>query len=238
MTDETPDYLTPAAFEWKNPDDMLLDNPISDTKLSTGLPAWDRAMGGGIPVGSLVTLQGSPGAGKTSLAIQIAMRQQQGGAANVFMYLPDEGYRGGCTRVAQNLGFDRDKIAAQDSETMVAFGIKLIKGLKGALVKVCDPDHDEATLEHVVESARKYALGSDRTFSISGGAGRNRRTLTLQFDPALIAPLCGDRPTVSAGPPLFAGSSSRGSSTTMPAFCPQDGSSAMFTPTYVKPAVS
>jgi galactose mutarotase-like enzyme len=29
-----------------------------------------------------------------------------------------------------------------------------------------------------------YALGPDRTFSISGGAGRNRRTLTLQFDPA------------------------------------------------------
>jgi aldose 1-epimerase len=29
-----------------------------------------------------------------------------------------------------------------------------------------------------------YALGPDRTFSISAGAGRNRRTLTLQFDPA------------------------------------------------------
>jgi len=29
-----------------------------------------------------------------------------------------------------------------------------------------------------------YALGPDRTFSISGGSGGNRRTLTLQFDPA------------------------------------------------------
>jgi galactose mutarotase-like enzyme len=29
-----------------------------------------------------------------------------------------------------------------------------------------------------------YALGPDRTFSISGGSGRSRRTLTLQFDPA------------------------------------------------------
>jgi aldose 1-epimerase len=29
-----------------------------------------------------------------------------------------------------------------------------------------------------------YALGSDRTFSISAGTGRSRRTLTLQFDPA------------------------------------------------------
>ena len=29
-----------------------------------------------------------------------------------------------------------------------------------------------------------YALGPDRTFSISGGAGRDRRTLTMQFDPA------------------------------------------------------
>ena len=42
-----------------------------------------------------------------------------------------------------------------------------------------------------------YALGPDRTFSISGGAGRNRRTLTLQFDPAypfaqLFVPPTGD----------------------------------------------
>jgi aldose 1-epimerase len=29
-----------------------------------------------------------------------------------------------------------------------------------------------------------YALGPDRTFSVAGGAGRTRRTLTLQFDPA------------------------------------------------------
>jgi len=29
-----------------------------------------------------------------------------------------------------------------------------------------------------------YALGPDRTFAVSGGSGRNRRTLTLQFDPA------------------------------------------------------
>jgi galactose mutarotase-like enzyme len=29
-----------------------------------------------------------------------------------------------------------------------------------------------------------YALGPDRTFAISGGSGRDRRTLTLQFDPA------------------------------------------------------
>ncbi len=29
-----------------------------------------------------------------------------------------------------------------------------------------------------------YALGPDRTFSVTGGSGRDRRTLTLQFDPA------------------------------------------------------
>ena len=29
-----------------------------------------------------------------------------------------------------------------------------------------------------------YALGSDRTFSVAGGTGRARRTLTMQFDPA------------------------------------------------------
>ena len=29
-----------------------------------------------------------------------------------------------------------------------------------------------------------YALGADRTFAISGGSGKKKRTLTLQFDPA------------------------------------------------------
>jgi len=42
-----------------------------------------------------------------------------------------------------------------------------------------------------------YALGPDRTFAISAGAGRTRRTLTLQFDPAypfaqLFVPPVGD----------------------------------------------
>lgn len=152
---------SPATFEWKFVDDMLLENPIPSQRLSTGLPALDRALGGGIPIGSLVTLQGSPGAGKTSLAIQIAMRHQQGAAADVYLYLPDEGWRGGCTRVAQNLGLDRDKVAAGDTETMVALGMGL-RGKGGAQVRVCDPDADPSTLEAVLENAKMYSRGSDR----------------------------------------------------------------------------
>jgi len=40
-------------------------------RLSTGIPAFDTVLGGGLPVGSLIVLAGVPGTGKTILAQQI-----------------------------------------------------------------------------------------------------------------------------------------------------------------------
>jgi DNA repair protein RadA/Sms len=41
-------------------------------RISTGLAPFDRVLGGGLVVGSLVLLGGDPGAGKSSLAVQLA----------------------------------------------------------------------------------------------------------------------------------------------------------------------
>lgn len=43
-------------------------------RLSTGLPALDTVLGGGLPVGSLTVLSGNPGTGKTILAQQICFK--------------------------------------------------------------------------------------------------------------------------------------------------------------------
>src|ERR1700737_4239708 len=43
-------------------------------RLSTGIPRLDTVLGGGLPVGSLTVVAGSPGTGKTILAQQICFR--------------------------------------------------------------------------------------------------------------------------------------------------------------------
>ncbi len=63
-------------------------------------------------------------------------------------------------------------------------------GARTPLAAQRDPIADRTFDDH-------YALGPDRTFAISAGAGRTRRTLTLQFDPAypfaqLFVPPVGD----------------------------------------------
>ncbi len=44
-------------------------------RLTTGLPALDDILGGGLPVGSTNILVGGPGAGKSVLSFQIAFHQ-------------------------------------------------------------------------------------------------------------------------------------------------------------------
>ena len=41
-------------------------------RISTGLPEFDRVLGGGIVVGSVVLLSGEPGIGKSTLLMQIS----------------------------------------------------------------------------------------------------------------------------------------------------------------------
>lgn len=58
--------------------------PVSLARLSTGLPALDEALNGGLPRGRLVEIAGPPAAGKTRLALQIcAAVQRAGGVAAV-----------------------------------------------------------------------------------------------------------------------------------------------------------
>jgi recombination protein RecA len=49
--------------------------------LPTGFAAFDAALGGGLPRGSIVEIFGPPGCGKTTLALRIAAHLQQSGGA-------------------------------------------------------------------------------------------------------------------------------------------------------------
>jgi KaiC/GvpD/RAD55 family RecA-like ATPase len=151
-----PDWDLP----WMGLNDYLNLHPVPQQRIATGLPALDVALGGGIPVGQLVTLQGAPHAGKTSLATQIAMRAARGSAADVYFCSPDEGARGACTRAAQGFGLSRDKIAAGDEDTMVAFGVAL--AATRARIRTLDPDLDAVVLGRVLDSIKRRQYGEER----------------------------------------------------------------------------
>ncbi|WP_372400510.1 ATPase domain-containing protein [Azospirillum sp. HJ39] len=61
-------------------------------RISTGIPGLDRILQGGLPVGSVFIVQGSPGAGKTVMANQICFRHASGGGRSVYVTLLAESH--------------------------------------------------------------------------------------------------------------------------------------------------
>lgn len=60
-------------------DALEQDNPKNNTILSSGNPELDSRMGGGLPVGSLVLIEGTSGSGKSVLSQQILWGALNGG---------------------------------------------------------------------------------------------------------------------------------------------------------------
>ncbi|MGZ7274511.1 AAA family ATPase, partial [Streptococcus pyogenes] len=50
---------------------------VEANRVSTGQAEFDRVLGGGLTLGSVVLASGDPGAGKTTLLTQIAARMSQ-----------------------------------------------------------------------------------------------------------------------------------------------------------------
>jgi len=72
---------SPAALQPENTGPVNLCDVSSETgaRLSTGLPEFDRVLGGGASVGSVILLGGEPGIGKSTLILQAAMNIASGG---------------------------------------------------------------------------------------------------------------------------------------------------------------
>ncbi len=60
-------------------------------RITTGVPGLDQAMDGGIPKGSTVLVAGPPGAGKTTLANQIAFHRASQGESVLILTTSSEG---------------------------------------------------------------------------------------------------------------------------------------------------
>jgi hypothetical protein len=131
-------------------------------RFSTGIPALDRAFRGGIPLGSLVTVSGPPGAGKTTLVEQIALgmeawvrkdgvRDYQGDPTrlHIFGFFADEGGRAAAIKFGQQLGFDRELLEDGDSDELG----ELDAVLDEIELYIFDDLKEETTIESVTRAA-------------------------------------------------------------------------------------
>ena len=61
-------------------------------KIKTGIPELSNAIGGGYPVGGLTVIGGVPNVGKTTIAVQSAVKMSKEGVPSVFLSLDMSGY--------------------------------------------------------------------------------------------------------------------------------------------------
>jgi KaiC/GvpD/RAD55 family RecA-like ATPase len=92
---------------------------VPPRRLSTGLPALDKAFRGGVPVGIVWTIVGAPGSCKTTLAYQATMTMRDQGAL-VCVLAYDEPPASMLVRLGRHIGLDRDRIESGAPECMDA----------------------------------------------------------------------------------------------------------------------
>lgn len=116
----------------------------SAERLATGLPAFDTACRGGLPFPRLVILGGAPGAGKTTLATQLAFRWALRCGAFVACLSVDEGPEGVVARLVQLGGYDPEGDLTEARTSLAALPIWLCDG---------------ATVEEFAAEAQRRAEG-------------------------------------------------------------------------------
>jgi predicted ATP-dependent serine protease len=77
-------------------------------RLSTGIPGLDDILHGGLAKGFLYLIEGHPGAGKTTLALQFLMEGARQGETGLYISLAES--ESELRRVAESHGFNLDKI--------------------------------------------------------------------------------------------------------------------------------
>jgi circadian clock protein KaiC len=80
----------------------------SSLKLGTGVPGLDDVLGGGLPQGRLYLVEGDPGTGKTTLALQFLLEGGRQGESVLYVTLTETGDE--LRAVARSHGWSLDEI--------------------------------------------------------------------------------------------------------------------------------
>jgi archaellum biogenesis ATPase FlaH len=77
---------------------------VASTRVSTGIPALDKATKGGLPGGAVTLLVGPVGSCKTALAVQLGMARARALGKVCYAYMPDQGGVQPLSRLADTYG--------------------------------------------------------------------------------------------------------------------------------------
>ena len=82
------DSLVPGVTQAAEPPslDATLDRPVA---LGTGVPGIDDILGGGLPTGHFYLVEGAPGSGKTTLALQFLLEGRDRGEPTLYVTLSE-----------------------------------------------------------------------------------------------------------------------------------------------------
>ncbi len=88
---------------------MISPRPFQEDRALTGVPGLDEVLGGGLPRERLYLVQGDPGVGKTTLALQFLLAGAQAG--EVCLYLTLSETKEELRAVAESHGWSLDKLS-------------------------------------------------------------------------------------------------------------------------------
>ncbi|KAA9007794.1 ATPase domain-containing protein [Histidinibacterium aquaticum] len=88
--------------------------PVFESRVTTGVNGLDRVLGGGYPEGRIMLVEGAPGTGKTTLALQFLVEGARQGKRGVFFSIAQS--RPELEMIAASHGFDLDDIEVYTPE--------------------------------------------------------------------------------------------------------------------------
>lgn len=138
---------------WRSPAQRALElGANAADPMPTGFESLDAATRGGLRGSKLVVAAGAPGAGKTSLCVQLALEYARAGHP-VGVLACDEDADGLLIRIGQQLGLVRE-----DLERGILGARRHLAGaLAGLMLTLVDADESEATIEDVAERVQAQA---------------------------------------------------------------------------------
>src|ERR1043166_3997087 len=87
---------------------MSTNESVTSQKCSTGVPGLDDVVGGGLPPRRIYLIEGAPGAGKTTLALQFLLAGAQAGEKVLYISLSET--REEVEEVAHSHGWSLDAV--------------------------------------------------------------------------------------------------------------------------------
>ena len=129
---------TTAIEPWINLDGLREElRQVARTRVSTGIPALDKATKGGLPGGAVTLLVGPVGSCKTALAVQLGITRSRALGKVCYAYMPDQGGVQPLARLAETYGDITD-----DDASFAQFCLEV-----GPVFRVFDERQTGVTLE-------------------------------------------------------------------------------------------